>query len=332
MPRDILVNGRCLSRRITGVERYAREILRRFPVNYRIEMTNLNGGRGHAWEQFILPTKLRRDSILWSPANTGPILIRNQVLTLQDLSALEHPEWFKRGFAAWYRILLPILIKRVRAVITPSEYVRQKVLKRFPGVNALAIPSGVNAEFFHPGARRRSLPELPKRYILFVGSLEPRKNLPALLNAWNQIRREFPEVALVIAGGRGSVFRAIDLPVGGANLFYVGHMDAELPALYADADLFVLPSFDEGFGLPALEAMACGTPVIVSNGGALPEVVGDAGFIFDLSAPDTLAQSMQECLTDKNLRASLIEKGLARVKQFSWQNTATEIWKTLNEL
>jgi glycosyltransferase involved in cell wall biosynthesis len=96
--------------------------------------------------------------------------------------------------------------------------------------------------------------------------------------------------------------------------------------------LFILPSFDEGSGLPALEAMACGTPVIVSNGGALPEVVGDAALIFDLSQPDSLAEMMQICLRNNDLRAALIKKGLARVKQFSWQTTANLIWKTLNEI
>jgi glycosyltransferase involved in cell wall biosynthesis len=331
MARNIVVNGRFLSRPITGVERYGREIVKLFRGNYRVERTRLNGIAGHGWEQFILPGRLARDSILWSPANTGPILVRDQVLSLQDLSTLEHPEWFRPAFAAWYRILLPILIRRVRVVITPSNHVKQKVLRRFQGVNALAIPSGVNVDVFHPSARR-PIPYLPKRYILFVGSLEPRKNLPALIHAWGKIQPEFPDVALVIAGASGNVFRPVNLPHKSASVHFTGHVDGELPSLYANAELFVLPSLDEGFGLPVLEAMACGTPVIVSNGGALPEVVDDAGLIFDLSQPDTLATSMQICLTDRNVRNALIEKGLARVKGFSWQSTADRIWNTLNEL
>jgi glycosyltransferase involved in cell wall biosynthesis len=331
MPREIVVNGRFLSRPITGVERYAREITKLFKGSFRIETTQRNGIAGHAWEQFVLPGKLTQDSILWSPANTGPLLVGNQALTIQDLSTIEHPEWFRAQFAAWYRLFLPILAKRVRVIFTPSEYIRQKVQRRFGVKNVLAIHSGVNTGFFHPSVGH-STPDLPERYILFVGSLEPRKNLPVLINAWGQIRREFPDVVLVIAGTAGRAFRPVDLPRRDPNLYFFGHVDADLPALYANAEMFVLPSLDEGFGLPALEAMACGTPVIVSNGGALPEVVGDAGLIFDLSQPDTLALSLQECLANKNLRASLIEKGLERVKQFSWQNTADGIWKTLNEL
>lgn len=331
MPREIVINGRFLSRPITGVERYAREITNLFTGKYRVETTRWNGIAGHAWEQFILPGRLTRDSILWSPANTGPLRVRNQALTIQDLSTLEHPEWFRASFAMWYRFFLPILARRVRAVFTPSEHVRQKVLRRFGNANVLAIPSGVNTAFFHPTATQ-SIHRLPDRYILFVGSLEPRKNLPALINAWDQIKHEFPDVGLVIAGTAGHVFRPVKLPQGDPNLYFTGYLGAELPGLYANAELFVLPSMDEGFGLPALEAMACGTPVIVSNGGALPEVVGDAGLIFDLEQPDTLIQVMRTCLRDKDLRASLIEKGLARAGQFTWQNTAHVIWNTLNEL
>lgn len=331
MPREIVINGRFLSRPITGVERYAREITDLFTGKYRVETTRLHGIAGHAWEQFILPGRLTRESVLWSPANTGPLRVRNQALTIQDLSTLEHPEWFRADFAAWYRLFLPILARRVRMVFTPSEHVRQKVLRRFGNANVIAVPSGVNTAFFHPTATQ-SIHRLPEPYILFVGSLEPRKNLPALINAWDQIRREFPDVGLVIAGTAGRVFSPVKLPQGGENLYFTGHVRNELPGLYANAELFVLPSLDEGFGLPALEAMASGTPVIVSNGGALPEVVGDAGLIFDLEQPDTLVQVIRACLRDKDLRASLIEKGLARAGQFTWQNTANVIWNTLNEL
>jgi glycosyltransferase involved in cell wall biosynthesis len=331
MPREIVVNGRFLSRRITGVERYAREIMKRFPAGgFRLEQTEMNGARGHAWEQFILPGRLSRESVLWSPANTGPLLVRNQVLTIQDLSTLEHPEWFRASFAAWYRVMLPLLARRARTIVAPSDYVKRKITERFRGVKAIAIPSGVDVELFHPGARR-SRPDLPQRYILFVGSLEPRKNLPALIRAWKQVQGRIPELSLVIVGASGNVFRPVNLPQGLPNLHFIGHAGWTLPSIYANAELFVLPSLDEGFGLPVLEAMACGTPVLVSNGGALPEAAGDAGLIFDLAQPDSLASLMEQCVTDSTLRARLIEKGLARAREFSWQKTADEIWKTLNE-
>ncbi len=333
MRRNIVVNGRFLTRRVTGVERYAREVLRHIGGSCRVEKpaTALGGVTGHAWEQFILPRRLNPDSILWSPANTGPLLIRNQALTVHDLSPLEHPEWFQASFAMWYRLFLPILAKRVQVIFTPSEYVKRKVMARFGIKNVIVTPNGVDASIFHPSARQDTY-EFSNQYILFVGTLQPRKNLQHLLNAWREIKNDFAEISLVIAGRTGHVFRNVKF-LAEERLRFLGHVsDDDLPGLYANAELFALPSLDEGSGLPALEAMACGAPVIVSNGGALPEVVGDAGLIFDLSKPDTLSAVIKQCLNDNNLRSSLKEKGLARAKLFSWQRTAELIWHKLNEL
>jgi glycosyltransferase involved in cell wall biosynthesis len=99
---------------------------------------------GHAWEQFLIPTKMSSQSILWSPANTGPFVVRNQALTIHDLSPLEHPEWFKASFSAWYRLFLPLLARRVQKVFTPSEYVKKKVMRRFGIENVIVTPNGVD--------------------------------------------------------------------------------------------------------------------------------------------------------------------------------------------
>ena len=142
MTRNIVVNGRFLSRRITGVERYGQEILKLFKSSYRVERTRLNGAAGHLWEQFILPAKLTSNSILWSPANTGPLIVRDQALTIHDLSPLEHPEWFSKSFAAWYRLFLPILARRVQVIFTPSEYSKKKVQKQLGVKNVIVTPNG----------------------------------------------------------------------------------------------------------------------------------------------------------------------------------------------
>src|SRR6266498_238282 len=208
MMRDIVINGRFLTRRVTGVERYGSEILRFIGSRCRIETTRAHGLTGHAWEQFILPTKLNRHSNLWSPANTGPLMIHNQALTIHDLSPLEHPEWFRAGFTAWYRLFLPILAKRVRIIFTPSEYVKRKVLRRFGVMKVIVTSEGVDAKIFHPNTQQNRY-SLPQQYLLFVGSLEPRKNLRLLLKAWNEIKRDFTDVWLVIAGAAGRVFRDV---------------------------------------------------------------------------------------------------------------------------
>ena len=180
--------------------------------------------------------------------------------------------------------------------------------------------------------RRKQTFDLPARYVLFVGSLEPRKNLPMLLKAWNRIKDEFYDVWLIIAGDTGKVFQPVSLPYEIERVRFLGYVpDVDLPSLYAGAKLFVFPSLDEGFGLPVLEAMACGTPVIVSNGGALPEVVGEAGMVFNLSEKDGLSKAMYTCLSDEKLCLSLKEKGLSRASLFSWQRTAELVWKALNE-
>lgn len=334
MPRDIVINGRFLTRRVTGVERYGREIISYLGEGFRVEKPKgaASGFRGHAWEQFILPRRLNSGSTLWSPANTGSLSVSNQALTIHDLSPLEHPEWFRGTFATWYRLFLPILARRVRVVFTPSEHVKQKVVTRFGIRNVIVTPNGVDLCTFSPLAKQEKY-DLPPSYILFVGSLEPRKNINALLQAWDEIKVDFRDTWLIIAGSSGPVFNPVNFSRVPERVKFLNYVEDEnLPGIYAGATLFVLPSFDEGFGLSVLEAMACGPPVIVSEGGALPEVVGDAGLIFSLSNPDNLSTTMKYCLSDHKLRHSMKEKGLARAKLFSWQSTAELVWNTLNEI
>ena len=204
------------------------------------------------------------------------------------------------------------------------------MVERFGARDVVVTPNGVDTSIFHPAPRNDE--NLPKKYILFVGSIQPRKNLQGMMRAWQQVKDKFKDAWLVMAGESERVFRSVNFFDTERIRFLKYVSEDQLPALYANAELFLLPSFDEGFGLPALEAMACGTPVIVSDGGALPEVVGDAGLIFSLDKPDTLVQSIERCLSDDHLRASLIDKGLARAKIFPWQNTADLIWKTLHDL
>ncbi len=327
---SVIVNGRSLAHQMTGVGRYATEILH--CLGDRVQVVrpagNAQGARGHAWEQFTLPGVVTSRSILWSPANTGPLSIVNQVLTVHDLSPLEHPEWFKPTFAAWYRVFLPVLIRRVKCVITLSEHVRRKILSRFhiPEGRVVAIHAGVNLDRFY----RQAAPDRYGRYILFVGTIEPRKNLPTLLAAWKLVEKRHPDVSLVIAGVPGTVFRGVQFPGQVERLHLAGYIpDARLPALYSGAEIFILPSFDEGFGLPVLEAMACGTPVAASTQGALPEVVGDAGLLFHPDNPMALSEIISQCLSDAQLRKLLSGRGFERARQFSWQSTAELVWQTL---
>lgn len=328
---QVIVNGRFLRRRVTGVERYGREILRCIGDKPGIESTPWQGWSGHAWEQFILPKRLHRNAVLWSPANTGPFLVRRQALTIHDLSPLEHPEWFRASFAVWYRLFLPILARRVQTIFTPSEHVKRKVIRRFSTSKVVVTPNGVDPSLFHPCAKQTRF-DLPQDYVLFVGTLEPRKNLGRLMQAWNAIKADFKETWLIVVGVSGSVFKSIHISHEMERVCFLGYVDDEtLAGLYAKALLVVLPSEDEGFGLPAVEAMASGTPLIISDGGALPEVAGDAGVMFCLSDQNGLTNVLKDCLNNPMLRAELSEKGLERAKRFSWQTTAEIVWKSLHE-
>ncbi len=329
---EVIVNGRALSRRVTGVERYTAEILRGLGQRVRIVRPDRDaqGIAGHAWEQFSLPRRVPSNSMLWSPANSGPLATRNQVLTLHDLSPLEHPEWFRPAYAAWYGLFLPVLVRRVKRIITPSEYVRQAILSRFPlpGDRVVVVPAGVDTSRFHQVA----LPAGRERYILFVGTLEPRKNLATLLTAWKQIEKFHTDVSLVVAGAVGQVFSPLRLAQDIARVKFAGYVaDEALPSLYGGAEVFVLPSFDEGFGLPALEAMACGTPVVVSTCGALPEVVGKAGLFVNPHNAEELAGALNDCLSDANLRHTLVKGGLQQAQRFSWQSAAEQVYAILQE-
>jgi glycosyltransferase involved in cell wall biosynthesis len=326
----VVVNGRFLSRRITGVERYGREILRCLGNNVHVVRNNgwARGAGGYFWEQILLPGRVKTDEILWSPANVGPIAIRNQVLTLHDLSALEHPEWFHPLFSFWYRLVIPVLARRVRYVVVSSTYVRDKVLARFSlsPEAVITIPEGVNLFQFHPNHIQQSM-NTP-RYILFVGSLQPRKNLDILLKAWNSVCHQHPDVSLWIAGERDVVFRQLSSSMNGERVRYLGYVSENyLVDLYAGALAFVTPSLEEGFGLTVLEAMACGTPVIAARSGALPEVVGDSGLLFDPVNMDQLAGLLDSCIGDEALRYMLIEKGLNQVSKFSWSRAAEKLWE-----
>ena len=338
MNTNVVLNGRFLGHRITGVERSTSEVLSFIGDRLRWvrPAENLRGVSGHAWEQLILPRRLRKNETLWSPTNTGPLAITNQVLTIHDLSPLEHPEWFVKSFQTFYRLLSPLLILRVKTILVPTEFIRRKILTRFslPEGKVILAPNGVNSRMFHPinPTPAKDYYHLPDQYILFVGSLQPRKNLNTLIRAWQFIQSEFADVALVIAGSTEPAFRPITWPDRIRQIQFLGYVpDYLLPPLYAGALIFVQPSYDEGFGLTVLESMACGTPVIASCSGALAETIGDAGILIHPSDYQGLSDALAQCLRDQELLESLRQRGLERADHYTWQNTAEIIWAALTD-
>jgi glycosyltransferase involved in cell wall biosynthesis len=333
----IQVNGRYLVQQITGQQRYAREIVARLAERMDViaPPPASRGMRGHLWEQFALPRRLSGE-LLWSPSTTGPLGVRRQVVTIHDCAFFDQANCFSRAFAAWYQFLVPRLARAARSIITVSEFSKQRIVElcRVAPEKVAVVYSGVGSQF-RPhsadeiAAARRQL-GLPDRYILCVGSLEPRKNLRRLLAAWQLVQPKLDGLSLVIAGAKGRVFRDAGLSQSPAGVHLAGYLTDELlPAVYAGAEMFVYPSLYEGFGLPVLEAMTSGLPVITSRGTALAEVAGDAAAAVDPLSIESIAAGMEGMAGDAALRSSLGGRGLARAKQFTWEQAAAQTWQIL---
>lgn len=290
------------------------------------------------WEQVTLPRLVRRAGVdlLHAPGYLAPLAPGVPVvITVYDLIALLFPRLCTLSNAINYRLQLPLSVARANGIIACSEATRRDLLHRYPKAapRTSLVPLGVSAEF-HPwtdavqkdALRRRYA--LPERFILFVGQLEPKKNLAGLLRAFAALRAGgLSTHQLVIAGSRGWGCAAFEqtlaeLALGPAVVLPGFIPPADLPGVYSLADLFVFPSLCEGFGLPPLEAMACGVPVVVSNRGALPETVGEAARVVDPMDTAALADAMREILTQDELRRTLVRRGLEHVRPFTWDRTA----------
>ena len=339
---NVIVNGRSLGRRLTGVERFTVQLLRHLKGRVRIAQPPkwLAGPVGHAWEQLYLPLMVGRATMLLSPANTGPVSISRQVVTIHDLSPLDHPQWFRPAFARLYQALLPRLVARSLAVIVPSRYTRQRLLA-YPWArpqSIFVVPAGVDHAFFYPrspgevhAVRQRY--DLAGEYFLAVGSLQPRKNLTALLAAWKYLAARWPQLSLVLVGATAPHFGRQVFEPAPANVRFLGYLpDRDLPALYSGALALVSPSLEEGFGLPLLEAMACATPVAASNAGALPELVAGCGLLFDPHRPQAIAACLEGLAEDLHLRRHLATSGLERSRGYDWGRTAQSIWDRIQAL
>lgn len=338
---DIVMNARVLTKAGGGVRRYAAEIYERLrPRVQPLAPRRMNrDALGHAWEQLVLPRLVGR-SVLWSPANSGPVRIRRQVVTIHDVATLDHPEWFNPRFVSWYRWLLPRLIRNVACVIAVSDHARQRILDvaPVPESKVAVIPNAVDdgfrpqpADFISSVARRYGI--ATPHYVLSLSTLEPRKNLARVLAAWRQCEGALPEdVRLVLAGsvGRRRIFRDSGIGDPPRRVTMIGQVeDRDLSALYSGALAFVYPSLYEGFGLPPLEAMACGCPVLASNVTALPEVCGEAAVLVDPADTGAIADGLRRLVEDAALRSCLKARGLVRAGEYSWDRTATSVLAAL---
>lgn len=341
----IVVNVRTLHAPQSGVQRYARELAQQWGagVDRMGPAGTAQGIRGHLWEQCVLPARLR-GRLLFSPGNTGPLICRRQVVTIHDASVFDCPQAFTGMFARWYRWLLPRLAGRVARVVTVSAFSRDRLVHhlRVPAERIQVIPNGVTLPASAPAAeaceRLRQRLRLPERFFLSVGSNDPRKDLRRLVAAFAQARP--PGWELVLAGGvnprlfAGTAFGEAE---GVRVLGRVG--DAELDGLYHLAGAFVFPSLYEGFGLPPLEAMARGCPVICADSSCLPEVCGPdrqrggAPWYFRAGSTPALAQALAGfAQLPGAARAEMAAAGRRQAALYSWASCARATAAVLEEV
>lgn len=297
----------------------------------------------------VIPLLVRRLGldVVHDPTNTTPFLFgadgSRTVVTVHDVFPWSCPGKSTLLDTLIHRHWLPRVLPSVDAVITDSQtskadivrYLKvpaSKVQVIYPGVSAVYFPSPVDTV-----TKVRAQYSLPDGYILFVGSVEERKNLHRLLHACAQLWQAGERRSLVVVGPHKWKYAKIIETLRELNLeqhvIFTGYVsDSDLPALYTGADLFVFPSLYEGFGLPPLEAMACGTPVVCSNAASLPEVVGDAAITVDPYDVEGLAEAMHCVLTDADLQEKLRKRGLKQARQFTWERTARETLAVYQEI
>jgi len=315
-------------REIGGVERWARELSAQLP-RLRPERYSvlrpppaLAHRAGQAWEQLALPLAARRAELLLSPANLAPLAGRRNVVVVHDSAPFREPGWYGRAYGAWHRALLPRIARGARLVITPSEYVRGELVELLglDPARVRAIAPGVDGAFARPPAAEPLLRRLglEQPYVLAVGTDSPRKNLGLLDRIAPALEAEGLQVAIA---GSGRSYLPSSAPGRARRLGYV--TDADLPALYAGAAALAMPSFYEGFGLPCVEAMAAGTPVVAADRAALPEACGGAALLADPDDANAFAAALIEAAGAA--RSRLSEAGRARAASLSWERTSEAV-------
>jgi len=349
----VIINSKFLTQNLTGVQRVsfniskilANKFKERFllfapkglfnPKYAEILKGNLpllcGQTKGLVWEQIELPLFAKqRDAIILNLGNSGPIFYKKNVVVIHDLLWLKFPQAYSRKFRAWYGFMIPKLLKNASKIITVSKRSRVDILEHFniSEDRLQVVYPSVDVDIFKLLNLKR------ENFILWVGSMRFYKNIHGLLEAFKILKNAYKiEHKLALVGSDSEKVKGIINKKLAKDIIFIRDVDdIILLNLYNRATLFVFPSLYEGFGLPPLEAMACGCPAVVSNAGSLPEVCGDAVVYCNPYDPEDIARAMYEVLNSEDLRNYLVQKGFERVKMFSWEKTAREILKIIEEV
>jgi glycosyltransferase involved in cell wall biosynthesis len=355
----LAVDGSGLARPRAGVGVYTREILRAMSVDrpdcrltvylppgatppspipaigYRPLPSVPVVGRHVQWPARI--RRLRPDAY-FGPAGALPLSSVGcpTVITVHDLAIYRNPGWFPDRQPLSTRLVIPRSLARADLIVAVSNNTAVDIEELFgvPASQINVVPHGVSHLFRPMGgedlAMARTRLQLPERFILFVGTIEPRKNLATLLDAWAMLR-DRPD--LVIVGAWGWLYESIKERIQrlGPGVHHIAGLDpTELPAVYNLARALAHPAWYEGFGFPPLEAMACGTPVVVSDRSSLPELVGEAGLIVPADDPEAWRKALEKVIGDSDLAADMKRRGILRAAQFSWPRSADLTWRAVD--
>ncbi len=341
----LVINGSFLAQPLTGVQRFAIEICRRLLKQHAqaelVAPCNLHHTEdskdlsprivgkltGHLWEQLELWWYVRRrGALLLNLDMKGPLLYRRKLITIHDLNFLHNPQWVSHRFYCLYRLLVSIGSRTSQQILTVSRFSQQEITRY------LDVPTERITVIYNAVSPRKTI--VTKRvvkedYLLSVASADPRKNLSRLIRAFRQLKR--PDVRLVLVGlprQNATTEEAID-----ENILFLGYVDeVTLANLYQHATAFVYPSLYEGFGIPPLEAMRAGCPVVVANSSSLPEVCGDAAHYVDPTDEHSIVEGLRQILDDSALRKNLVSRGYQRVRDFSWDQSVEALLKLLTTL
>ena len=356
------INGRFLIAKQTGVQRAAYNLIRTlFEVdrensyfiftgvsqqdveawdypNVTVVGCNIREGqnfRNHLWEQLILPRLARRYKvdILHSPANMAPLFYSGRsIVHIHDLCFVVNPQWYSYLFHKVYNFIVPRLAKKSSIVVTNSNNSRNDLLQ-FCDVDSdkVRLIYWAVDETFHQMPTQKILDTIAEEdFVLYVGSLEPRKNIKTLVRAYESLRTNCPEIKskLILIGGESPLFADNQLNIKnfGEDIIFKGFVSDELlRGYYRKAAVVAYPSLYEGFGLPPLEAMACGAPVVTSKTSSIPEVVGKAALLIDPHSCADLACELARVIQNPDLREQLGRRGRVQVKKFNWYRVARNI-------
>ncbi|WP_025145036.1 glycosyltransferase family 4 protein [Pedobacter jeongneungensis] len=342
----IYVNGRFLGNKMDGISRFSLEIckhLKKNGLDFKIvipkwvefdndegfDIVKFGSSKSHFWEQLDLLKFLKKNGtpLLLNLSGLGPLWYNRKIVTIHDLSFIENPKWFSRWYFLFYSITTPIIAKHSLKIITVSEFSKGEI------VRLMKVDAG-KVEVVYNAVTKSKEPISSEResglYVLGVSSLDPRKNFKRLIDAFKL--DSLKNVKLIIVGKAGNHFMQDFSAQNTSNVQFEGYVgDVALNKLYHNASAFVYPSLYEGFGIPPLEAMSHGCPVIVSDIKVLREVCGNAARYIDPLSSTSIAQELTNLLNNDALRSELIQNGYSQIEKFSWDTSSKKIINILNQ-